>query len=74
MTEIFERLGGLNWLRPDRRVNRMGVENMSNSAELRARTWLAQQLAWEQRLEELRAAAGVEGAEAQPARRERDAA
>jgi len=52
----------------------MGVENMSNSAELRARTWLAQQLAWEQRLEELRAAAGVEGAEAQPARRERDAA
>jgi len=53
----------------------MGVENMSSTnAELRARMWLAEQLAWEQRLEELRAAAGVEGAEAQPARRDRDAA
>ena len=34
-----------------------------NAAERRARTWLAEQLAWERRFEELRAAAGVEGAE-----------
>lgn len=34
---------------------------MNSSAELRARKWLAEQLAWEQRLEELRAAAGLEG-------------
>ncbi len=36
---------------------------MSNSAELRARKWLAEQLAWERRLEELRDAAGVPGSD-----------
>ena len=36
---------------------------MSNNAELRARRWLAEQLAWERRLEELREAAGVDGAQ-----------
>ena len=36
---------------------------MSNTAELRARKWLAEQLAWEHRLEELRQAAGVPGSD-----------
>ena len=35
---------------------------MEKDAELRAKRWLAEQLAWERRFEELRAAAGVEGA------------
>jgi hypothetical protein len=39
------------------------MRKMSNSAELRARKWLAEQLAWERRLEELRDAAGVPGSE-----------
>jgi hypothetical protein len=39
------------------------VRKMSNSAELRARKWLAEQLAWERRLEELRDAAGVPGSD-----------
>lgn len=47
---------------------------MSNSAELRARMWLAEQLAWERRLEELREAAGIEGAEATEATQSRTAA
>ena len=42
---------------------------MSNSAELRARKWLAEQLAWERRLEELRDAAGVPGSDVE---RQRD--
>ena len=37
---------------------------MNDNAELRARRWLAEQLAWERRFEELREAAGIEGAEA----------
>ena len=37
---------------------------MSNTAELRARKWLAEQLAWEHRFEELREAAGVPGSDA----------
>jgi hypothetical protein len=36
---------------------------MEKDAELRARRWLAEQLAWEHRFEELRQAAGVEGAD-----------
>jgi hypothetical protein len=48
---------------------------MSNTAELKARKWLAEQLAWEHRLEELRDAAGVEGADVgELARRDRAAA
>lgn len=47
---------------------------MSNTAELRARKWLAEQLAWERRLEELREAAGVEGAETGESTRSRTAA
>jgi hypothetical protein len=47
---------------------------MSNTAELRARKWLAEQLAWEHRLEELREAAGVEGAEVTETTRTRTAA
>jgi len=35
---------------------------MNDNAELRARRWLAEQLAWERRFEELREAAGIEGA------------
>ena len=51
----------------------MGVEQM-NAAERRARTWLAEQLAWERRLEELRAAAGIAGTAVETPRRDRDAA
>ncbi len=48
---------------------------MSNTAELKARKWLAEQLAWEHRLEELRSAAGVDGSEVTGAeRRDRTAA
>jgi len=51
---------------------------MSTSAELRARNWLAEQLAWEKRLEELRAAAGVaagmNSTEVDSPRRDRNAA
>ena len=36
---------------------------MNDNAELSARRWLAEQLAWERRFEELREAAGIEGAE-----------
>ena len=34
---------------------------MDKTAELRARKWLAEQLAWEHRLDELRHAAGLPG-------------
>ncbi len=47
---------------------------MNNSAELRARRWLAEQLAWERRLEELREAAGIEGADVATDKAERPAA
>ncbi len=48
---------------------------MSNTAELKARQWLAEQLAWEHRLEELREAAGIEGSDvSDAARRDRAAA
>jgi hypothetical protein len=50
------------------------MKTMSNSAELRARKWLAEQLAWERRLEELREAAGVEGAVVTEHERSRTAA
>jgi hypothetical protein len=36
---------------------------MNDNAELRARRWLAEQLAWERRFEELREAADIDGAE-----------
>ena len=35
---------------------------MNDNAELRARRWLAEQLAWERRFEEVRDAAGIDGA------------
>ena len=47
---------------------------MNDNAELRARRWLAEQLAWERRFEQLREAAGIEGAEASEATRDRNAA
>lgn len=47
---------------------------MNDNAELSARRWLAEQLAWERRFEELREAAGIEGAEVTEVARDRTAA
>lgn len=40
---------------------------MDTNAELKARKWLAEQLAWEHRLNELRAAAGFAGVDREAA-------
>jgi hypothetical protein len=47
---------------------------MDKNAELKARRWLAEQLAWEHRLDELREAAGIAGVDPSPAARQDRAA
>jgi hypothetical protein len=47
---------------------------MDTTAELKARTWLAEQLAWEHRLDELRQAAGIAGVDTKTVTRQDKAA
>jgi hypothetical protein len=47
---------------------------MDTNAELKARNWLAEQLAWEHRLDELRQAAGIAGVDPKTVARQDQAA